>query len=163
MLHHNPVVNPLNTTDVHLKPSHVYKAMAYFGLDHLSIWLTWVQHILTNVLILVIARDCFISPVLLLKHLPQMIIVDLLFTRRLSVMHMFIIIMQKSYRCYFPSNAIQSPFCRSSCLQMERKYKLIRFLSNYNEFLKEISGYLNGVNGGRTAILRAPLLQGQLL
>lgn len=34
--------NPLNTTDVHLKPSHVYKAMAYFGFDHLSIWLTWV-------------------------------------------------------------------------------------------------------------------------
>lgn len=44
LLHHNPVDNPLNITDVQLKPSHVYmfKAIVYIGLYHLFTRLTWV-------------------------------------------------------------------------------------------------------------------------
>lgn len=40
LLHHNPVDNPLNITDMQLKPSHVYmfKAIVYIGLYHLFIY-----------------------------------------------------------------------------------------------------------------------------
>lgn len=44
LLHHNPVDNPLNITNVQLKPSRVYmfKAIVNIGLCHLFTKLTWV-------------------------------------------------------------------------------------------------------------------------